>query len=401
MTRRVRGGTLSLMRRAVAILALTLPTRALAEPGARHDGDGRERGAATAPRAAHDAAPTDGTRARPALRAECGTHDARLAAAALALLAGDGPLSDAHVAARAREAGVEIPWPRAVRIRARDDSERSRASLARAVSAFAEAAPHRGELRCGVAVARGPRGELHAAAVVVDALVQLVAPLPARAATGSVLSLTVRSLARATPTSVFAATGDAPPISVPLSRSGELWEARVPLRAAGPTSIQVVGDAGGGPRPLLEARVESWGGAPTSSPGGAVSGVASVDDRERSLSVAVHRARWHAQLPPLAEDRELDRIARAHAERMQRAATVAHDLGEGDPEERTTAAGVDVDGVGEDVAAAATLADAYRSLWESPSHRANILSPIWRRLGVGVRRDASGRQVYVALLFAR
>lgn len=368
------------MRRAAAILALTIPARAFAEPPAE-----RRTPAVSVP----------------ALRPACGEHDARLAHVASELVASERRLADADVSERARAVGVETPWPRAVRVRARDDSPRSRASLARALAAFAGAAPARGVRRCGVAVARGPNGELRAAAVIGDALAQWVAPVPERAEEGAWLTLSLRAAPGVVPASLFVAAGDEAPQAIALTRSGDGWSARAKLRSAGVVALQVVGDAGEGPRPLLEARVEAIGETRQAVPDGKASGLAAVDERERSLAVAVHRARWHARLASLAEDRELDALARAHAERMRRDANVAHDLGDGDPEERTSAAGVAVDGVGEDVAVATSLADAYRSLWASPSHRANILAPAWRRLGVGVSRDSDRGRVYVTLLFAR
>ena len=54
------------------------------------------------------------------------------------------------------------------------------------------------------------------------------------------------------------------------------------------------------------------------------------------------------------------------------------------------AAGVGAHEEGENVAHAGTVARAHRALWDSPSHRANILRPTFARVGVGVVHDAHG-----------
>jgi len=53
-------------------------------------------------------------------------------------------------------------------------------------------------------------------------------------------------------------------------------------------------------------------------------------------------------------------------------------------------AGLHVRVCGENVAHAETLALAHRALYASPSHRANLLSSSFDRIGVGVVRDADG-----------
>jgi uncharacterized protein YkwD len=54
--------------------------------------------------------------------------------------------------------------------------------------------------------------------------------------------------------------------------------------------------------------------------------------------------------------------------------------------------------VGENVAHAASVLLAHRALYESPSHRANLLQGAFDRLGVAVLRDADG-SVWVDEIF--
>ena len=68
---------------------------------------------------------------------------------------------------------------------------------------------------------------------------------------------------------------------------------------------------------------------------------------------------------PLARDPRLDAVAREHARRMA-PHVLAHDAGDGDPAERLQAAGLSSQTLGENVAHAATVALAHRSLWAAP-----------------------------------
>jgi uncharacterized protein YkwD len=75
---------------------------------------------------------------------------------------------------------------------------------------------------------------------------------------------------------------------------------------------------------------------------------------------------------------------------MAAAHELAHDAGDGDPLERLRNAGLDACDAGENVAHAASVPLAHRTLWASPSHRANLLGREFDRLGVAVVRDEHG-----------
>ncbi len=99
-----------------------------------------------------------------------------------------------------------------------------------------------------------------------------------------------------------------------------------------------------------------------------------------------------------ARDATLDRVALGHARRMMAAHAVGHDVGDGDPESRVSAAGVRARLIGENVAHAASVALAHRTLYESPSHRDNLLRGEFDRLGVAAIDDADG-SVWVAEVY--
>jgi uncharacterized protein YkwD len=110
-------------------------------------------------------------------------------------------------------------------------------------------------------------------------------------------------------------------------------------------------------------------------------------------------ARASEGLDALRPSAALDRVARAHAERMMRARELGHDVGDGDVRQRVHEAGIEASEVGENIAHAATLPLAHRALWASPSHRVNLLGPRFSRLGVAVLPDPDGT-IWVTELFA-
>ncbi|MFO0549527.1 MAG: CAP domain-containing protein [Polyangiaceae bacterium] len=100
----------------------------------------------------------------------------------------------------------------------------------------------------------------------------------------------------------------------------------------------------------------------------------------------------------MVEDADLDRVAREHSVKMKDARTVGHDVGDGDVSDRLNAASITFRVPGENVASAATLVRAHRALWQSPSHRTNLLEARFKRIGIGIERTDDGR-VWVTELF--
>ena len=95
-------------------------------------------------------------------------------------------------------------------------------------------------------------------------------------------------------------------------------------------------------------------------------------------------------LAKVTREPSLDSVAALHARKMMEARTVGHDVGDGEPPRRLQSAGISVRESGENVAHAATVTLAHRALWESPSHRANLLRADFVRAGIGVAEDADG-----------
>ncbi len=251
----------------------------------------------------------------------------------------------------------------------------------------------------------GPDGTEVVAAVALDAVADL-APLPVRAHVGMWLTVDARVLLPVTDAHVLVQGPGTDPRPVPSWTQTENGEPHLVARFApdrpGEFTVQVVADVATGPRPILEATVFADAAPPdhfhpATAPGEDASPRAG--DEADALTAMVASLRDSERLPRLARDPRLDALALAHVQRMIAARTVGHDVGDGDPADRLDATGARARLVGENVAHAASVRLAHRALYESPSHRANLLRGEFDHIGVAVLGDADG-SVWVAEVFA-
>jgi uncharacterized protein YkwD len=96
----------------------------------------------------------------------------------------------------------------------------------------------------------------------------------------------------------------------------------------------------------------------------------------------------------------LDQLALDHAQAMSEVGQLAHDVGQGGPDQRVGNAQVRFSLVGENLARAATARRAHRALWASPSHRKNLLHPAFNRVGIGAVVGRDGL-LWVCEIFAQ
>ena len=112
---------------------------------------------------------------------------------------------------------------------------------------------------------------------------------------------------------------------------------------------------------------------------------AEPSQREASLLAAVNGVRRAHDLRPLAVDPRLMRVARSHSATMLRRGVLTH----GDFGPRMHRSGARGPRFGENLAWGTgrygTAASIVRSWLASPGHRANLLRPGFRRIGVGAR----------------
>jgi uncharacterized protein YkwD/uncharacterized membrane protein required for colicin V production len=106
---------------------------------------------------------------------------------------------------------------------------------------------------------------------------------------------------------------------------------------------------------------------------------------EEAMLELVNKERTSRGLVPLVMDEKLREVARAHADDMFKRGYFAHNTPEGvDPFARMQAAGIVFGTAGENLALAPELNIAHEGLMNSPGHRANILNPSFRKVGIGV-----------------
>jgi uncharacterized protein YkwD len=107
---------------------------------------------------------------------------------------------------------------------------------------------------------------------------------------------------------------------------------------------------------------------------------------ESSLLTAMNETRRAHGLRPLQADGRLERAARGHSSEMLRTGTLSH----GTFSARIRGVGVRAPRVGENLAwgvGALSRARAIVNTWlNSPAHRANLLRPGYRLVGVGALR---------------
>jgi uncharacterized protein YkwD len=121
---------------------------------------------------------------------------------------------------------------------------------------------------------------------------------------------------------------------------------------------------------------------------------------EREMVDLVNRERRAHGLPALAPDAGLAAVARDHSLDMARSGFFAHESPTtGRPQDRIFRAGLASSATGENIAQAANLEEAHRNLMNSPRHRANILSTLFDRIGIGI--VARGRTLLVTQNFRK
>ena len=336
------------------------------------------------------------------LQRACGQSEAGLRAVAQRLVLRklrNLPYLDADGLAQAeRVAGEPHVWPRAWIVSGRGiDHAASREKLAAWKTTFHDP----GERRCGVAIGRGADGTEVLAAIALDAQADL-SPLPIRTHVGVWLPVEVKLLVPATGAQVVVMGPTGRPRNVPTQIAGDRVRAQVALEQPGAFEVQVILDIATGPRPVLEAELFAdappWTQMPDLAAPGETAPPLDATDRG-ALYAMVQALRRTEHLPAFTPDARLDAVAVAHARRMLQARGIGHDVGDGDPARRLEAVNVWAAESGENVAHAASIVLAHRALYTSPSHRSNLLSTTFDRVGVGIVRAPDG-SVWVSEEFA-
>ncbi|QHJ00216.1 hypothetical protein GT347_20870 [Xylophilus rhododendri] len=106
---------------------------------------------------------------------------------------------------------------------------------------------------------------------------------------------------------------------------------------------------------------------------------------EAQMLELLNAERERAGLRPLAADPDTVEVSRAHGRDMFARHYFSHETPEGaTPFDRLRQAGIRFRAAGENLALAPTLERAHQGLMDSPGHRANILNPLFGRVGIGI-----------------
>ncbi len=109
------------------------------------------------------------------------------------------------------------------------------------------------------------------------------------------------------------------------------------------------------------------------------------EEAERKMLRLVNEERTREGLPELVIDEPLRDVARLYSVDMLQRGYMGHIDPEGNtPFVRMRDGGITFTTAGENLALAQTVSIAHKGLMDSPGHRANILSPHYSRVGIGV-----------------
>jgi uncharacterized protein YkwD len=112
---------------------------------------------------------------------------------------------------------------------------------------------------------------------------------------------------------------------------------------------------------------------------------------EARMLVLVNQARSQVGLSPLHADTLLQQAARDHSADMYKRHYFSHKTPDGKtPYDRLHDLHLNYVTAGENLAFAADVDTAFKSLMDSPDHRANILNPDFRCVGIGAYRGLNG-----------
>lgn len=297
-----------------------------------------------------------------------------------------------------RAAGDPHVWPRAFSIAGstfEDDY------LKKKVTGWLTGWSTLGVRRCGLAKLSKDDGTTVFSVVAIDALAD-VTSLPVTARVSQWVTLEAKMLVPATAAKVVLLGPRGAPKTVIASLTKDVIKSTFSVDQAGQWLVQVLATVSTGPRPVIEAFVFAGTTPPTkftrTSVPGEDAGKEVKDDADAMLKM-LNAARVSEGAKALTRDASLDKIAKAHSDEMAKVKMIGHNVGTGDPAQRIKAAGHKATIAGENVASAASSQNAHRALWSSPSHRSNMLSGEFTRVGIAVVKDADGR-VWVTELFA-
>ena len=110
----------------------------------------------------------------------------------------------------------------------------------------------------------------------------------------------------------------------------------------------------------------------------------------------INQHRTVADLAAFKRSKALDRLAEDYAREILRTRQFSHKDINGDlPNQRAEKNGIKVDYIGENLAIAPTIMSAHQGLMDSPTHRRNLESAVFRQIGLAVVRIGLNQSLVV------
>ncbi|XXF75014.1 CAP domain-containing protein [Myxococcaceae bacterium GXIMD 01537] len=184
-------------------------------------------------------------------------------------------------------------------------------------------------------------------------------------------------------------------VKEPLVRdNGSNFCARPAFSSPGRYTVEVVGNGDGGPEVAAMFLVDVGGRAPAPVREALVE-PATVEEARKKILERINTLRREQDLPPLAMDATLERVAQAYSERMAREGFFAHVAPDGTSlRNRMPEHGAAYFNAGENLGMAPGPLAAHFGIEHSPGHRKNLLEPRYGSVGIGIAyKQVDGKDV--------
>jgi len=217
-------------------------------------------------------------------------------------------------------------------------------------------------------------------------------PFPKRAGEGERVDLSGRLLQGLRDPKVYIGlpSGEVREIEIHADQNGSFHTGIIFDKGSGIYRVEVFGESSLGPEIVALMPVEV-GDFQKPAAAAAMPEAETPEEARAWLLEQINRERQQAGAPPLKLHGALSRVAQGHVEEMRRRKMAVHRSEvTGMVGDRATAAGIAWRKIGENVALNQSVLAAHASLMESPAHRANVLDPEFRYLGVGIAFDDDG-----------
>jgi uncharacterized protein YkwD len=279
--------------------------------------------------------------------------------------------------------GIVEPSPHLLLSRATAGADREiREQTTKEIAAVYKAGPVN---RIGVGIDRA--GDLMYVVVGLQEKHVALAPVPRKLAHGATAAIQGKLVGRYRSARVVITAPDGRVAEQEVSKQAGTVQGQLACAADGKYQVEVTAEDKSGTAVLANFPVFCGVDPPALAPRGAGTRQrrVSAETAEKDVLALVNRDRAAAKLPPVEWDAKLAEVARAHSRDMADHDFVGHvSPRTGTALDRVRKAGLEPELVLENVGRAYSAAEAESGFMASPGHRANVVEPKAKRMGVGV-----------------